>query len=893
MSLLRAAIGAAGEELALLAGRLQTRLLAAALPRRQIARGTATLSSVDGLTLTLAAGTFGATGVGDVVQALSGPQVGSEAAIASVTSPTEVVLSAPGLGAAVTSISWEVVALADTTLSVESTLNWPSSGEFYLGRKLHQFTGKTITSLTGVTHWDGETWLPGVARQHEINEVITDHSRVYSALDRVRRSFFVRTAVGEDLSVLGANHGRPRREGLGSDTIYRAYLRASMWGARGTRLHLREVLDALVGSGNWEIFEHFARAEDFAQVFIRRTDVLNTQLSGRAFLDGEVLAPATSGTTVTAPETPLMVGGVRYADETGLRIVAEGAAATSPDGLVFTVAGTTLPTGLRRGDVFEIMEGPASGRGRVLSRDSGTQLSLAGGEGFADAGLAATVAAKWRILREGTDCRYAIPSADTAPRYPADPGTQAWAWAGAETELNGASVVSGASGRFTRVGSVTGAADGYYQHLAQVLPDSDGQFSAVIAPDLGAVLSNTNGLQWGLEVRDGARALTAGLFYVDGSDVEVALVDGAGTALHSRYRFDGGEFRQITIEKTGQGVVRLFVDGRLAGEALHTSFAAAAQHELRFGCLSTTDDATAQVRQVNWHFTHGADYWCARAAAATLAGTPSTNVAGLGGMLQVGDVGSILRLSSGTARNAGGGTANGLWEVAAFVDANTATLAGSTHTGAEFRRGFPTSIFLPSDHALSFPDALGHQLEILTGPHAGTYPIAELHGPDGDLALRDDATAFDSALTSAGNDAAVRGYATEVIVSGGPAGGFTASDGQYNWRLIPVFPAGTGLLAELSDAGTLAGANLTLRQALPLAPGGGFTPVLSLNYSTVLSGHVHSHAANDIPVGNLWPFYLSDEWGSFRRIILDALAEGIDCDLDSLFRDASGIHLET
>lgn len=885
--LLEALTGAVGEALGEIRGHLLTRLTAPARPIEQVSRGSATLSSGDGVNLTLSTGIFGAGVVaGTRLRLLSGASAGASALVVSVGGGGTTAVVGAGLPASFAGLSWEVERLADTTIAVESTLYWSATGEFFLGAVRYRYTGTTPTSLTGLTHYDGEAWLPGVAQRQEPLDVVADYTRNRTALDRLRRSFFVETALGEELNDLGANHGRPRLEALADDDTYRAWLRATMYAPWGTRLAVFQILDALLGAGAWESFEDFTGSDDFARIYLRLTGEDVEDPAGQAWLGGDVFRLPSSSTTIVVPEPPIRVGSVVLAPDSSARVVASGSGALTTNGTTITGAPGTFPARIRRGDAFEVLDGPRAGeRGLIATNVSTSQLTLGSVTGHSGGGLSgASPAFRWRVVRQVTDCRFVRPSSDTALEYDGDPGTAAWSWQGTVAEGTGALLVTDAvSGDRTAWGSPTAGLTGWYRRQARIQPESIGELEIVGAAATSSVLSPTDGLQWTVQIRDGARAIAIGFFYVDG------LVDGIGFLNATTGAVIGAvislpitvNFRSIVLRKRGRDTVQLMADGVPLASLAYASFAAATETELRVGCVSTTNPAFANVREMSWRIETSTDYWAARAAAGTVTASPARNVGGLGGIVLVGDVGRDLEVSGAVARNPGGGTANGVWSIEARVDANTATVVGPTRAGATFRLAHPTRIFLPPEYALTFPDALGHQLQILDGDDAGTYGIAALL----DSSFTDLAGLVpDSVGQALGN---IRERALVVEVTGAPVGGFTATDGSYAWRIVPVFAADTGLAVQIADAGTVATSTLTLRQALPITTP---LPVVAVTYTVVNSAH--TEAETDV-AGTRWPFFLFDGWGALRPLLLEIAAAGVEVNLDDLQRDAAGLHIVT
>lgn len=890
MSLLDAITSAVGEALAELSGHVETRLAAQARALEQVARGTGTLGSADGVNLTLSAGTFGAGVVaGTRLRLLSGASAGASATVVSVGGGGTTAVVGAGLPGSFASLSWEVERLADTSITVESTLAWPAAGDFFARGVRHRFTGRTATTLTGITHYDGADWLPGVAAQLEPGTVVADYTRARSALDLLRRSFFVETARNDELTTLAANLGRDRPPALTDAEQFRAWLRAVAFAPHGTRLALYQVLDALFGVGAWEAFEDFTGADDFARIFVRLTAEDPLDPEGRWYLDTPARVLPASTTSVVVPGTPITVESVTLAPDSSARLVATGTASTT-DGAALTGAAGTFPARVRVGDLLRVLDGPLAGQvGRVSAYASTTSITLGSLRGLAGGPLTGAAAGfRFEIVRDVTDCRRARPSTDTALEYDGDTGTTAWAWGGTGVEATHSLIVSDSSaGDRTAWGSLTTGVTGYYERAVRVTAESDVEVTLVAAPATSTILDATNGLQWAVDLHDGERAIRFGFLYVDGVVDYVALLDDSGAALAGANLGGSTQYRTFTLHKRGRSAVELRVNGALVARANYNDFASTSARYLRLGCLTTAAAGIVNVRDVAWSIETPTDFWSTRTGAATLT-TGSSNVGGLAGLILVGDVGRALHLTGADARNAGGGTGNGTWEITARVDANTATVRGRTRAGATFRRGHPSRIFLPADAALMFPDALGHNLRIVNGPDAGVYGIARLLDAGFvDIATRAPASSGRNAAVSGTGtfEPTVRELSTIVEVTGAPVGGFTASDGEYDWRIEPVFATDASLTAQLEDAASFTGSTLTLRQTLPAVQ-----PV-EVTYSRVLSGHVEAEGAINDATTPRWPAYLYDAWGQFRDLVLDAAAAGFVVDLDSLQRDAAGLHI--
>jgi len=123
-------------------------------------------------------------------------------------------------------------------------------------------------------------------------------------------------AEEEYLDALGRNHGVSRTGYLtGDDTTFREVVKALSYNPRGTIYGMELALDALVGSGNYEIAEDLI--SNPCTVYISLVGSASTTLvpKGKAFIKGVESQPATGNTTVDVSRIPIAVGSVRWKDE--------------------------------------------------------------------------------------------------------------------------------------------------------------------------------------------------------------------------------------------------------------------------------------------------------------------------------------------------------------------------------------------------------------------------------------------------------------------------------------------------------------------------------------------------------------------------------------------------
>jgi len=208
------------------------------------------------------------------------------------------------------------VAAGDVTFPVETTFGWPASGKVVASGTIYNYTGKTATTLTGISFVDGATPIVGAKVALDVTQPCIDFSKSFSGIDLAIRSFFVNTANGADLSTLGRNLGVDRPPGLEDDDLFRKVIRALAYTPKGTMFTLEAALTAFFGEDNFQIWENFPTSRNTVFVKILGGLFLATSFAGQTYLtkrEKRVLNTATREVTTLSSAT--QVEGVRLADE--------------------------------------------------------------------------------------------------------------------------------------------------------------------------------------------------------------------------------------------------------------------------------------------------------------------------------------------------------------------------------------------------------------------------------------------------------------------------------------------------------------------------------------------------------------------------------------------------
>lgn len=207
------------------------------------------------------------------------------------------------------------VSAGATSFPVETVYGWPSQGKVGIDGVVYNYTGFASPTLTGITHQQGGVAVPGAKVDHRLEAAVVDLSQTYSALNQVREALLVDTAVEEYLAAIGRNLGVARYPELEDDEQYRALVKAIAYSPKGTMFGLELLLDALVGAGNYELYEELENYPN--QVFVKVADaVAGLDLAyGKTFLAEPLDVAVTSDTTADLPAAPVGVSGVRLASE--------------------------------------------------------------------------------------------------------------------------------------------------------------------------------------------------------------------------------------------------------------------------------------------------------------------------------------------------------------------------------------------------------------------------------------------------------------------------------------------------------------------------------------------------------------------------------------------------
>ena len=791
MTLAEAIFSSIGDELTELSGFYTTRMTGPVQTENQFQTATsgADFAGDPAVIVTLSSGTFDpAVAAGQRFRVLSGPAAGSSALILSRDSGVQITLQATLTGvAAFTDEAWEIVNDAATSLPVENTLGFPTSGRVVVQGRVYAYTSTTATTIDGITYDDGTgTVTSGVAQDHTTLAEVADFSRTMSALDIYRNSFLVDTATGTDLDIVGNNVGVPRPAELSDDDIYRELIKAIAYAPRGTIFAIEQALDVLIGPGLYEIFEDLTSGspiQNHNRVFITVTGGgANERFAGKAYLesgDGDELS-LDDDTTLTMPDTAFIkIHGIQPQAEEGPFDV-DGSTvnqASSVDlGITITGPASTFSDRIISGDIFELTDGNFGGvRATVVSRDSDQQLTLGVVQGLPNPSseLAGGIGlnftnASWRVIREKDNLWVQRPSSNQI--LEAGSVVTPWEYVGANEVTRVTPNSNGGLGFLNLAFNPNNDIVAYRKRL-RIRPEDTVIVEFTCDPDT-SLTSTDSPEQFALIFGDGNRMITFGA-QLDSVNPHVnagffALNTGLffNVAAPGDFIWSGQastqftpNFNTIIIEKIGTERVRLWRRNDASGAVLpqnntplelvaevpYTSFLAASSaiallqyttptdRDLVWGTLIPNVTAQTRWRQIAYKIIPKSEF--ANEDIEINRGdtglSASNSLQGLASSFSTGtfpaggnDIGRRVRIKDAQNANVSGGNALGEWEITSQNSATEVLVTGATYNRGSFTFvNRSTLVVRDNEDAFIWPRVMGHSVEILDGVNAGTYPI--------------------------------------------------------------------------------------------------------------------------------------------------------------------------
>lgn len=191
----------------------------------------------------------------------------------------------------------------DTTLNVQSTYGFPSSGRLATAGGVTTYSGLTATTFTGIS-------LPGDVAP---GSTVADVSGSASAVEQARMGLFLDTADRDEIYRMADNAGVVLPYWM-STTVAREVLRGVAEGPAQTVQALDRALLRVFGAGNYELWEDLEAGGGYVHVRITGA-VAGDSPAGKAYLATREEVTSDTATQVTLSEEPVGVYGVHLVDD--------------------------------------------------------------------------------------------------------------------------------------------------------------------------------------------------------------------------------------------------------------------------------------------------------------------------------------------------------------------------------------------------------------------------------------------------------------------------------------------------------------------------------------------------------------------------------------------------
>ena len=756
--------------------------------------------------------------------------------------------------------------LARTQLLVETNIGWPESGILGIGGVKYTYSGTAGPQyFTGLRYVKGGRTFPGVAKFHAKESEVVDLSRARSAMDLLRRAMLVNYAEGKDLNTLGRNLGVLRNPLLGDDDVFREVIKAVAYNPRGTFYGLTLALDALLGEGNYELFEDFNAFP--MTVFIRITGgpfFAEDESQGKTFMVGPEYSITTGGTGINisaAPITRGVVSSVKLKDEgrtfdcrvqyPSIDYLEEYPGDPTPT--VWTYQGSGITEGTHVTHVGTVTS--LAFFGTILTWNGTTTITT-----NATAGITAGT-----YVRLDSDGQwFEVIDVDTSALELTISNPYNLTIPSGATSSSKTSPADGAM-EFTLVPPTD---TNIYVHTNRVVAETDvAELRMLARVPIGSPADT--GPHTGMLLSDDA---LSGIVIVESlvtGDYRVGFSN--GLAVPTTYAtIAKGTWADIMLRKIRDEWWEVWVDGNLIDRVPYSSGALLSTGYSGLGHFSTSAAGNQmQVKEISFFARNTRDYWNYNGD-----GDCDVNVANKNritdsssGFLS-GDVGKKIEVlgSADAVRGAGLGDNNGVYEVTTFNGAGSVEVQGVTYADALIQNltvGTARIVVPAKGQQFKYPQDLGKEI-VISGSslgNDGTYVITDLLDP---LSL----SSLDDGLTR------VPSETNACVVSSG-----LVTEVDVDYRIDPNFVTESGIDFVLSDAGSRTGTALTVRDTFPLT---GNHAVYALTFSQLLTAQLlqDEDVENEVTQASplefaYYPFYLNDPVGLVAAFIDDLTAAGV------------------
>lgn len=815
------------------------------------------------------------------------------------------------------------------------------------------FTNAVFNSLSG-----GDLTVPHLVEHAATQSEVVEWSQTASVADQFQNSIFILRATGADLDVIGDNLGVPRPAAL-SDAEYRSIIRLLGGSRRGVFTLLSALLNELVGPGDWDaIVPGDTTVTEPATVYLSKDDNSQLQSVGKTFVEAGRLRRANSvrtwGTHWNAPAYP-----PSRPEEESRPFVYDTVFENEPVGDVF-VAWTGTPGTFLTGDITIgadgtgnvayngsptftsnligcklciVTPGPYYGATTTLtSQPSAGVFAVGPLEGYEWPTLPRSIVlqdAQFNIIRtNGIDMFRGLPDTYSGRAILSDLITATpWTFTVESGTADAGDVTNSTLALARGVRLSPDAGDSFfYSRLIRAARESTVEFTVTVQPAVYPILSGaTTGLQCDIGLEDGLAGIHVGAIGASTITWRFGFINPATGALiagspQSELFAENlaAPWYRIRIVKPSarreynsggpapSEPVQLWVNDTFVGSLPYSTFVSttpSSSARVMFGCRNTAGSYSWRFQRTDFNVRNpqSIQNWTAYTGVASGAGqlVDSTN----NPFVVVQDTGRQVSIYGINGRNAGGGTALGRWEIATPSSTSTVTLRGVERWSGQTVGDSTPTRFVVNDGTLPFgyPHSLGHTLQILNGPNAGSYTISRVlrAGNFEDLSTLDGVS---QSATVNGHPANILSEEFSNVVEVSSAFPVPDDDTAIRFRINPVFPT-TSTNTVAFEIHSPIGQNVLpttppflITHRRTSIPGMAANTLLRVDNARVLSGQTQPLAYRNELVSpgvyDAYPFYLWDRWGPTTRALMELCrAAGYHIDLDRLFRDATGLHV--
>ena len=206
--------------------------------------------------------------------------------------------------------------IGDSTIEVESTLNWTYPGKLTIQGIVYYYAN-IVGNIIGGLYYINEGIIEfGLAKIHNVDSEVLNLNENLNAIQLAKKSLQIDYAEAEYLDAIGRKYGIPRRPLYGDDDTYRRIIKAIAFSPRGTIYGIELALDALLGVGNYEIYEDLIKYLNIVFIKINEDYFLNNNPYGKTYLS-EYLFGFVSGAsnkTIDLGYSPLKISYVKLKD---------------------------------------------------------------------------------------------------------------------------------------------------------------------------------------------------------------------------------------------------------------------------------------------------------------------------------------------------------------------------------------------------------------------------------------------------------------------------------------------------------------------------------------------------------------------------------------------------